>query len=323
VELHPAPKVKSEIIFARTLSRRAAELAPDSEAAQWARETVLRDQGKFEEAIAALERNPSLWVTNPWVWADKGTALERLGRLDEAHAAYSRAIELARNFEELRLPVLETRWRLLRRMNRFSEGQSDFLEAKRIPSRAVVAPGSRFHPVDLRPHLNQGLQDLALSRAMGATNSSAPVRMLAGVEFELCGYILMDDKNNDPAFPSRVLNIQIGKRASALHFLQSADPGANRSSGYLVASYVVHYAGAADESIPIMGARDVRWWFDPEKELGPWAAEAWNEKNDKGEMARLFKRSWNNPHPELEIQSIDLTSGGPGRLLLFAITVEE
>jgi WD40 repeat protein/serine/threonine protein kinase/tetratricopeptide (TPR) repeat protein len=311
----------SNAFFGDWLGRHAAELASESEEVLWERETFLRDHGRSEEALGAMERGPSLWAHNPWIWKDKGEALEKLGRFEEAHAAYSRSIDLSRNEGGLRISVLEARWRLLRRMNRLDEAQRDFLEAKRIPLRAALTSNSRFTAIDLRPHLNTGLQDLALAGVMKATNSTASLCMLAGVEFELCGYILLDGKNADPDFPSRMSNIQIRQRCRALHFLQCCDPVANRPSGSAVGSYVVHYAWAADETIPIIGNQYVRWWSDIDKEFGE-ATEAWRGQNDNGDIERLFKLSWTNPHPELEIERIDFIASGPGRLLLFAITGE-
>ena len=193
--------------------------------------------------------------------------------------------------------------------------------AKRIPLRAPLIPGSPFTPIDLRPHLNQGMENLALRHSMGITNSTALLSRLDGVEFEFCGYILLDGKNADPAFPSRMMNIQIGQRCRALHFLQGCDPVSDRPSGSLVGSYIVHYAEAADETIPLVGNQYVRWWSDTDKEFGR-ATEAWHGKNDNGDVERLFRQSWSNPHPELEIQCIDFLSSGAGRLLLFAITAE-
>jgi WD40 repeat protein/serine/threonine protein kinase len=313
-------------LFGDWLGRHAVELAPDSEAVLWARETFLRDHGRFAEALSAFERDASLWTSNPWVWADKGVTLEKLGRFDDALAAYSRVIELTPNFEEMRILALEHRWQLLKRMNRLPESEKDFVAAKRIPSRPSLAPGSHFRPIDLRPYLNQGLQDFSLSKVMGATNPIAPLRMLAGVEFELCGYIQLAEEEGDPVFPLKVRQIPVGQQTRVLHFLHTSAPSANQKPVLAVGSYVVHYAGAPDETIPIVGAgADVRWYFDTDKELGPDAVEAWNEKNDKGDLVRLFKRSWINPHPEIEIQSIDFLCAGPGcsRPILFAITAEK
>jgi tetratricopeptide (TPR) repeat protein len=73
--------------------------------------------------------------------------LEKLGRLEEALADYTRAISLSRPDDptwpaydrELRRThlynVLLLRWRLLKRMNRPAEAQADFLEARHIPAR--------------------------------------------------------------------------------------------------------------------------------------------------------------------------------------------
>jgi tetratricopeptide (TPR) repeat protein len=316
----------SDARFADWLSQQALERAPDSEEVLWGREVFLRDQGRLADSLAAMERRPSLGASNCWMWADKARTLEKLGRFGEAHVAYSRVIELTPNTEEMQIFGLQARWRLLRRMGRLDEAQNDFLAAKRIPSRATILPGSRFKPLDLRRHLNQGLQDLGLTQAMGATNPIAQVLEFGGIGFELCGYILLDGKNPDPAFPPRELNIQVGQRCRTLHFLQScqlADNSVNPNNP-AVGAYLVHYKGIADVKIPIVRLRDVGYYFDTGEELDR-ATEAWAVINDKGAPVRLFKRSWNNPHPEVEIKSIDFLTDGPDspRPILFAITAEK
>jgi tetratricopeptide (TPR) repeat protein len=318
------------------LSRRALEQAPTLLGPVWVREAVLRRSGRFQEALDLLERDPKLWAGNPWVCGDKASVLERMGRLQEACKDYTKAIsfthadDVSNSAQEraLRKALLHDlqiqRCRVLKRLNRSDEAQMNLLEAKHIAARAPSTPGSRFTTIDLRPYLNKGLEDLGLTSALGATNSTAPVRKLAGVEFELCGYIHLDDKDSDPLVPSSVLKIPIGQRVSALHFLQTSDPGTNILIGFAVGSYIVHYGEAPDETIPIVGTQDVRWWFDTTKDLGPWATYAWNEKNDKGALVRLFKRSWTNPHPEMEIKTIDFLSAGSNssHLMLFGITTE-
>jgi tetratricopeptide (TPR) repeat protein len=269
-----------------------------------------------------MELSPPVWADNPWMWCDKGTILETLGRLEQAHAAYSRSIDLAGAIESLRNYARTKRWRLLKRLNRSTEAQEDFLELKRIPPRAPHDAQSRFNPVDLRLHLNEGLEDFGLTRTMGATNVTAPLRLLSDVEFELCGYIRLDGKNIDPAFPPSVSDIRVGQRCRALHFLQSCDECTN-CEGTLIGSYEIHYAGGGREKVPIVYGQDVRYWSDMQKELGR-AMDAWSGRNDNGDFVRLIKRTWQNPRPDEEIQSIDFVSVGPGtRLILFAITVEQ
>jgi WD40 repeat protein/serine/threonine protein kinase len=139
--------VNTNALQADWLSRRAMEQSPVWPGTLWAREKILRESERYDEALALLEGHRSLWADNPWIWANKGGMLEKLGRLEEALADYTRAISLSRPDDptwpaydrELRRThlhnVLLLRWRLLKRMNRPAEAQADFLEARHIPAR--------------------------------------------------------------------------------------------------------------------------------------------------------------------------------------------
>src|SRR5437773_10586531 len=141
--------------------------------------------------------------------------LERANRLEKAIIAFGKAmrfvnIEKADEVDQGKA-ALRRRLSLYQRLGRHAEAQADFLEAKRVPARAPHIQGSRFTPIDLRSHLNQGLQDFGLTRTMGATNSTAPLRTLGGVEFEMCGYVWLKLGDLDPDFPPRASGIEVAQ----------------------------------------------------------------------------------------------------------------
>ena len=116
--------------------------------------------------------------------------------------------------------------------------------------------------------------------------------------------------------------------------LQARTNGTNREVlaapfGTHIGHYVVHFANGDRHDVPIIHGQDVReWWHwreslpDP-KEL----VVAWTGTNAANRAAnasvRLFKSSWKNSHPEVEITSIDFISAlkKPAPFLI-AITTE-
>lgn len=192
-----------------------------------------------------------------------------------------------------------------------------------IPARAACHSSARFAPIDLRRHLNEALDGFGLTRTMGATNSTAPLHTLGGVEFEMCGYILLKLGDLDPAFPPRASGIAVGQNCRVLHFLHSCDVRTNCVDGTLVGSYVVHYAEGGQEEIPIVYSQNVRYWEDTQNLLGR-ASEVWLGTNDNGDFVRLIKCSWQNPRPESEVQTVDFVANRTdAHPILFAITAAE
>jgi WD40 repeat protein/serine/threonine protein kinase/tetratricopeptide (TPR) repeat protein len=318
------------------LTWRAMEQIPLRPWTLVAREGVLQRSGRFAEALALLEQHPSLWTNIPWIWGRKGEMFDKLDQLEDALDAYTQAaITVARTSDpktsahdrRLRKDFLDhallQRRRLLKRLNRLAELQADSLEGKHIPGCAPRPPGQlRFTLIDLRRQLNQSLEDFRLTRTMGATNSTAPVKWLAGVEFELCGYINLDQGGADPAFPFKAEGIQVAQRCRVLHLLQSCTPVRDSRHGAVIGAYLVHYADGGQEKIPIVYGENVRNWSDVEGQLSQ-ASDGWVGRNDHGESLRLIKFSWQNPRPEAEVQTIDfITDNGESNPILFAITLE-
>jgi hypothetical protein len=156
---------------------------------------------------------------------------------------------------------------------------------------------------------------------MGATNSTAQISALGGVEFELCGYVEACCETS-PAGPPRVEGIHVGQSCRTLHFLHTCLSPPDCNDGAQVGAYVVHYAEGTQEVIPLVYGDHVRTWSDVASDLGQ-ASEAWRGLNDNGDFVRLLKFSWRNPHPDLQIQTIDcLASRVEIHPILFALTAE-
>ena len=99
--------------------------------------------------------------------------------------------------------------------------------------------------------------------------------------------------------------------------------------GTRIANYVLHYADGRQYELPVIYGDHVRnWatWYDM-KEIGPGAVVAWTGTNaytaQNKSHSQLFKTTWENPRPEVEIKNIDFVSTmSISSPLLLAITVE-
>jgi hypothetical protein len=107
-------------------------------------------------------------------------------------------------------------------------------------------------------------------------------------------------------------------RATALH---ATCWGGNLPDGTVVGAYVWHFSDGTTHEQPIVYGRDLRdWWFggqywfyqgDP-KSQAEHGQVAWTGSNPvaqrSGVTVRLYLTTYENPHPDLEVTSIDLVS---------------
>lgn len=140
---------------------------------------------------------------------------------------------------------------------------------------------------------------------------------LGGVSFDVRGIIQLAgatlSETSNPAYPRQVAGIKVGLKCQKLHFLQAS--GWLGEDGAVLAHVAVNYADGETREIPVVYGQDVRDWWYYENTLKD-AARApvvWTGKNPAtekwgGVTLRLFKRTWDNPRPEVEIKSLDLVS---------------
>jgi hypothetical protein len=201
--------------------------------------------------------------------------------------------------------------------------------------------------VDLSHHVTHQLSDSMLSTADNDLSSLTPdllpaqkrERILNGIPFRLDGTILVGPgettNGSDARIPvqPQVTGILVGRHVQRLHFLHGTHW--HTRNGRIIGNYVLHYADGSSVVLPIRyGVDVVDWWavHDNRSEAARHRV-SWRGTNGATARAnthiRLFTKTWENPRPEVEIRSLDMTTGNqaPGEgapaPFLVGLTVEE
>jgi hypothetical protein len=178
----------------------------------------------------------------------------------------------------------------------------------------VVVTGSDLHGDDDLRNLPQG------------------IITLGGVVFDVRGTIVLRrsfKSGVDAAYPVQIAGIKLGRKFKQLHVLHGCGER-EIAKGTVIGAYVLHFADGTQQELEMIYGRDLLdFWkmnSDP-PETADMATEAWTGRNPTadifGATARLFRRTYENPKPEVEVVSLDfvskLTVTAP---FLIAITVE-
>ena len=137
-----------------------------------------------------------------------------------------------------------------------------------------------------------------------------------GVTFDARGIIQLASKvsfeKSHIRYPENISGIPINCRAKSLCFLHSS--AWESEKGTEVVQIVVNYANKAQRTISINSRIEVEdWWFHLQNSIFPAKAKlAWQGSNarveDLGFVLKIYRYTWVNPLPEVEITSIDLIS---------------
>jgi serine/threonine protein kinase len=195
-----------------------------------------------------------------------------------------------------------------------------------IPPRT---PEAGRNLIDLGDHYNAAL-DVNWNDPFSKDNHLGElpfgVQTLAGTSFEVRGLVQVEQGSRK--FPDRIEGIVVGQKCHRLHFLHAAGNAALIQDGTEIGCYVVHLANGDQHRIPIVLGQDVLdWWKQPRPGLS--LVVAWEGDNPKsrqradGRKIRLFKSTWENPSPEVEVRTLDFLSARPGPApFLVALTAE-
>jgi len=142
------------------------------------------------------------------------------------------------------------------------------------------------------------------------------VQTLAEVQFDVRGLIQLAGTELrarlGDRYPASVAGIPIHRKFARLHVLHGTGwwvDGAARRIG----AYTLHYSDGRQLEVPILYRQDVQdYWHYRERWDVSQATVAWTGSNpavraNNGDL-RLCKRTWDNPRPEVEVESIDFTS---------------
>ena len=203
-------------------------------------------------------------------------------------------------------------------------------------------PQGKLIPIDLSRQANwsrtQSTPDRVSNSLVGL--ALGPIS-LAGVEFDIAGRLIQLHGRGLPNQARAVHGIPVDRRVSKLYILQGAQfcgPEYGVPEGGLIAEYRLRFVDGDRATIPVAHGKDVRdWWAvrpqSPsmkQKSEGAvtrgqiaWAGLNPEVRRDKTYL-RLYLCTWENPHPEKAVESIDFValheSAGP---FCVAITVEE
>lgn len=199
---------------------------------------------------------------------------------------------------------------------------------ERLAARQSVKETLNETTVDLSQRANAALTD-SINPAPGAKDDGleelpAGNHIFGGVPFNVQGRIqllggrLMDSPKR---YPVQVKDIPIGRRCENIYLLHGAAFVSADSGPVKVARLILHYADGSRAGIDIKAGEHVLDWRGPLYQTGerpnimaPGTELAWAGSNPRikkeqpGKSLRLYKSTFANPHPELEITSLDYAS---------------
>jgi hypothetical protein len=157
------------------------------------------------------------------------------------------------------------------------------------------------------------------------------IQKLGGIDFDVRGVIQLTGTQAEAAgaaFPEAQTGIKLGRKCKRLHFLQAA--GWQAEDGKVIGRYVLHYAGGEKAALNIVYGADILDWWKGATEAKPpqSAAVAWTGSSPAteavGTSLRLFKRTYDNPKPDLTIETLDfISTQAESAPFLLALTVED
>lgn len=152
---------------------------------------------------------------------------------------------------------------------------------------------------------------------------------LDGVEFQFGDIFLQLRSSRRPGYPS-FIRIPVDRRFAVAHFLHATQYGtpilpigsppqeelnAGRFDHFeqtQVGEYVVVYRNGTERAIPLRYGKEIRDWWNWDERGAESAATVWEIEDAKarelGFSARLFQLTWANPHPDLEVSTIEFRS---------------
>lgn len=282
-----------------------------------------------EIAVAEGGDYRTLAGVDPVTWLAVAKALQRENRWEEALEACDGVLRHTANRDELTWVADKAglvRVSVLKQLNRLDEAGIQNCAIRGIPARDPATPRDA---IDLSALYNVALADAPHPGVNANDLSELPqgIQIFAGTVFDVRGQLQVFG-----GLAERIEGIRVGRRLIRLHFLHAAQGDSRKvATGDRVGHYRIHFADGRSVDIPIRFNVDtssywVREWLPSEL---PEAVEAWRGTNPlrratgKGQGIRLFKRTWENSYPDVEITALDFVAENPEmHPMLIALTAE-
>ena len=202
------------------------------------------------------------------------------------------------------------------------------------------AKGLIYHPVDISKKANQYRNDKGWFGDRSFTFADLPtgIHTFAGVTYNVYEFttspvpdcIMLGGANVPGNLAVQVTDIPVNRKATALFFLQAAridqplsDRERKEGKRYEMADYIIHYADGQIAKVPIYSEIDVDNYRQERPAAIPGAQIAWVSPYAGTKYSAVaYSMQWNNPRPNVEIQSVDIVYGPDRRgvLALLALT---
>lgn len=133
--------------------------------------------------------------------------------------------------------------------------------------------------------------------------------------------------------PKKIEGIPVDKSIAKLHILHATGFGTGQlnsanfvEDGTKIGHYTIHYADGASEELPIVYGEDVRdWWDVDDNKETKRGKVVWRGKNALSEQfgveIRLYASTWENPHPDKPVKSIDFIADGETAAAPFCLAI--
>ena len=312
--------------------RFSLEFSPDGRTLLTQRED---DQGKItryhyapsfaEIAVAEGKDYRSEAGQDPRTWLAVAKALQRKNRWQEALEACDEVLNRTADRQELawlQAKARRQRVELFKQLCRLDEAGAENCALLGIPPRDPATPPEA---IDLSAFYNGVLADSPNSTVPANDLSELPqgIQTFDGAMFDVRGRLNLDHD-------TRIDGIQIQRRLDRLHFLQAAHRDSGTATGEQIGRYRIHFADGQVVELPILYNQDTTDWWELDhlpREL-PGAVVAWRGANPRSRATgntaiRLFKRTWQNPTPDIEVISVDFVAEHPTtHPYLIALTAE-
>jgi len=202
------------------------------------------------------------------------------------------------------------------------------LKAPFTGGKTIIAGGDlAFTAIDISKQANQYRGDKGWFGDQQYTFAALPSgkETLASVPYDIYHFttsivpeaIMLGGSDVPGNLPDHIAGIPVNQKADALFFLQAARIDAPRSASeikdskkYEMADYIVHYADGTDATVPVYSEISVANYRQDAPTAIPKAQIAWVGPYADGKgSAVAYSMQWDNPHPELDITSIDFIYG--------------
>ena len=131
-------------------------------------------------------------------------------------------------------------------------------------------------------------------------------------------------------YPGAVLGVPVHRRGSRIHLLQAPENTLDMADGAAYGRMVTHYANGESRTFELLfGIHGDDWLQGNRKQNDPVADPntklAWlQRRTGDGNIIRLYHTTFENPLPEVTIDTLDLVSPlSEANLLLFGLTIDD